>query len=69
MKLEIDNLHKSLYEIENYTVKKLQDDLDDLKQMNQLYRSQKLELEEENELLIKEKDRIKQDFNQLINEK
>jgi hypothetical protein len=42
---------------ENYYIKSIQEELDELKQMNQLYRSQRLE--------IGERDRFKQDINQI----
>ena len=46
---------------ENYYIKSIQEELDELKQMNQLYRSQRLE--------IGERDRFKQDINQIQKEK
>jgi hypothetical protein len=69
IKLECENLRKLMVNTENYYIKSIQEELDELKQMNQLYRSQRLELGEENEMLFKERDRFKQDINQIQKEK
>ncbi|CAF0772865.1 unnamed protein product [Brachionus calyciflorus] len=44
---ECDKLRKLSFDIENNKIKKLQDEIDELKMMNQLYRTQKLESEED----------------------
>ena len=68
-KLECENLRKFLIDSENYKIKSIQDECDELRQMNQLYRSQRLELGEENEALIKQCNKLKQDLFQLQKEK
>jgi hypothetical protein len=66
---ELNKLRKYINDFENYKFKALNEELDELKQMNQLYRSQRMELGEENELLSKDKDKLKQDTMQLQCEK
>ncbi len=66
---ELNKLRKYINDFENYKFKALNEELDELKQMNQLYRSQRMELGEENELLSKDKDKLKQDSLQLQCEK
>jgi chromosome segregation ATPase len=69
LKSECENLRKLLIDSENYKIKSIQDECDELKQMNQLYRSQRLELGEENDALIKQCDKFKQDIIHLQKEK
>ena len=68
LKEEGDKLRKISLETENNKIKKLQDEIDELKTMNQLYRSQRLESEEEINTYVREKEKIKSDFTQLKKE-
>lgn len=65
---ECDKLRKTSIETENVKVKKLQEELDELKTMNQLYRSQKLESEEEIQNLSRERDKLKFETTQVKKE-
>ena len=49
-------------------MKSIQDECDELKQMNQLYLSQRLELEEENEILLKKFETFNRDILQIRKE-
>ena len=69
LKLECENLRKLLIDTENYKIKSIQDECDELKQMNQLYRSQRLELGEENEMLLKNCEAFRRDILQIQKEK
>lgn len=62
---ECDRLRKVSLETENTKVKKLQEEIDELKTMNQLYRSQRLENYEEIENLGRERDKLRSDNSQL----
>lgn len=65
---EFDKLRKFSLDAENTKIKKLQDEVDELKTINQLYRSQRLESDEEILILIKEKDKFRSDFMQIKKE-
>lgn len=65
LKEECDRLRKISLESENMKIKKLQEEIEELKTMNQLYRSQRLENNEEIENLGRERDKIKRDNLQL----
>lgn len=69
LRSECEKLRKLSFEIENTKIKKLQEEIDELKIMNQLYRTQKLESEEDicnfqriNELLKDENNRLKREL-------
>jgi hypothetical protein len=64
LKVECDKLRKISLDTENTKIKKLQEEIDELKTMNQLYRSQRLESDEEISSLTREKDKIKAEYNQ-----
>lgn len=68
LKEECDRLRKVSLETENTKIKKLQEEIDELKTMNQLYRSQRLENYEEIENLGRERDKLKCDHIQLAEE-
>lgn len=68
LKEECDRLRKVSLETENIKIKKLQEEIDELKTMNQLYRSQRLENYEEIENLGRERDKLKCDNMQLQSE-
>lgn len=68
LKEECDRLRKISLDTENNKIKKLQEEIDELKAMNQLYRSQRLEAEEDISNFLREKELIKLDFVQLKNE-
>jgi chromosome segregation ATPase len=65
---ECDRLRKVSIETENFKVKKLQEELDEMKTMNQLYRSQKLESEEEIDSYRRDREKLRSDLNQLKKE-
>ena len=69
LRSECENLRKMMIDTENFKIKSIQEECDELKQMNQLYRSQRLELGEENEALLKDQLRLKQDLMQMQKEK
>lgn len=62
LKSECDRLRKIALDTENTKIKKLQEEIDEIKTMNQLYRSQRLESDEEIAGLSREKDKIKTDY-------
>jgi hypothetical protein len=64
LKEECDKLRKITLDTENTKIKKLQEEIEELKTMNQLYRSQRLESDEEISSLFREKDKVKLEFNQ-----
>ena len=64
LKIECDKLRKISLDTENTKIKKLQEEIEELKTMNQLYRSQRLESDEEIYSLTREKDKIKVELNQ-----
>jgi hypothetical protein len=68
-KEECDQLRKIALDTENTKIKKLQEEIDEVKTMNQLYRSQRLESEEEILSLSREKDKLKLEFFQIKKEK
>lgn len=68
-KEECDHLRKIALETENTKIKKLQEEIDEIKTINQLYRSQRLESEEEILSLSREKDKMKSEFIQIKKEK
>lgn len=68
LKEECDRLRKVSLETENTKIKKLQEEIDELKTMNQLYRSQRLENYEEIESLGRERDKLKCDTIRLADE-
>lgn len=58
LKDEFDKLRKISLDAENTKIKKLQEEIDELKTMNQLYRSQRLESDEEISNHIRDKERL-----------
>ena len=68
LKEECDRLRKIALDTENTKIKKLQEEIDEVKTMNQLYRSQRLESDEEISSLSREKDKIRSDYLQLKKE-
>ena len=62
IKEEFDKLRKFSLDAENTKIKKLQEEVDEMKTINQLYRSQRLESDEEITALIKEKDKFRLDL-------
>ena len=58
LKEECDKLRKVALDTENTKIKKLQEEIDELKTMNQLYRSQRLESDEEISNFAREKDKL-----------
>lgn len=62
LKSECDRLRKIALDTENTKIKKLQEEIDEIKTMNQLYRSQRLESDEEIAGLSREKDKVKTDY-------
>lgn len=64
LKEECDKLRKISLDTENIKIKKFQEEIEMLKTMNQLYRSQRLESDEEISTLCRDKDKIKLEFNQ-----
>lgn len=69
LRSECDKLRKLSFDMENTKIKKLQEEIDELKIMNQLYRTQKLESEEDianfqrnSELLKEENGRLKREL-------
>lgn len=68
LKEECDRLRKCSLDNENVKIKKLQEEIEELKTMNQLYRSQRLENYEEIENLGRERDKLKCDNLQLMEE-
>ncbi len=61
---ECDRLRKVALDTENTKVKKLHEEIDELKTMNQLYRSQRLESDEEIGGLARERDKLRAEFAQ-----
>ena len=59
---ECDRLRKVALDTENTKVKKLHEEIDELKTMNQLYRSQRLESDEEIGGLVRERDKLRVEF-------
>ena len=59
LKAECDKLRKMSLDTENTKIKKLQEEIDELKTMNQLYRSQRLESDEEIGQLVRDADKLK----------
>lgn len=59
---ECDRLRKIALDTENTKIKKLHEEIDEIKTMNQLYRSQRLESDEEIAGLSREKEKLKADF-------
>ena len=57
-----------MIDTESKKMKSIQDECDELKQMNQLYLSQRLELEEENEILLKKFETFNRDILQIRKE-
>ncbi len=68
LKEECDRLRKVSLDQESVKIRKLQEEIDELKTMNQLYRSQRLENYEEIENLGRERDKLKCDSSQLADE-
>lgn len=69
LRSECDKLRKLSFDIENTKIKKIQEEIDELKIMNQLYRTQKLESEEDisnfqrnNDVLKEENVRLKREL-------
>lgn len=69
LKEECDQLRKIALETENTKIKKLQEEIDEIKTINQLYRSQRLESEEEILSLSRDKDKMKSEFVHIKKEK
>lgn len=69
LKEECDKLRKISLESENNKIKKLQEEIEELKTLNQLYRSQRLESDEELAALAREKEKIKLEMNHFRKEK
>ena len=63
MRDECDRLRKISLETENNKIKKLQEEIEELKTLNQLYRSQRLESDEELSALAREKEKFKLEVN------
>jgi len=59
---ECDRLRKVALDTENTKVKKLHEEIDELKTMNQLYRSQRLESDEEIGSLTRDRDKLRAEF-------
>ena len=68
LKEECDRLRKVALDTENTKIKKLHEEIDELKAMNQLYRSQRFESDEEISSLSREKDKLRADYMQLKKE-
>lgn len=68
LRQECDKLRKLSFDIENTKIKKLQDEIDELKMMNQLYRTQKLESEEDIVNFQRNSDLLREENNQLKTE-
>lgn len=68
LKEECDKLRKISLDAENTKIKKLQEEIDELKTMNQLYRSQRLESDEEINNFIREKEKLRAELIQLKKE-
>lgn len=68
LKEECDRLRKIALDTENTKIKKLQEEIDEVKTMNQLYRSQRLESDEEISSLSREKDKLKSEYLQIKKE-
>lgn len=68
LKEECDKLRKISLDTENTKIKKLQEEIEELKTMNQLYRSQRLESDEEISNYVREKEKLKSEFFQLKKE-
>jgi chromosome segregation ATPase len=64
LKNECDKLRKISLDTENTKIKKLQEEIDELKTINQLYRSQRLESDEEISNHVKEKEKYKYELAQ-----
>ena len=65
LKDECDKLRKLSLEAENSKLKKLHDEIDDLKTLNQLYRSQRLESDDEIAGLTRDNEKTRADLAQL----
>jgi hypothetical protein len=68
MREECDRLRKVTIETENTKVKKLQEEIDELKTINSLYRSQRLESDDEINNLIRDKEKLKSELHQMRKE-
>lgn len=68
LKDECDRLRKISLDTENTKIKKLQEEIDELKTINQLYRSQRLESDEELNNYAREKEKLKSDYLQIKKE-
>jgi hypothetical protein len=68
LKEECDKYRKISIDAENHKVKKLQEEIEELKTMNQLYRSQRLESDEEINNCAREIERLKSECTRLRKE-
>lgn len=62
LKEEYDKLRKTSLDVESQIIKKLQDEIEESKTLNQLYRSQRYESDEEIKNLTMECDKLKSDL-------